>query len=473
MQMTSAVFQRYRAQAAIWLGVFFSAVVVALPAWASGDELDPSFGGDGRVVVQARPAGPWAGGPIQIATLPGGGVVIAGTNTLVRLQADGEPDPGFGPGGAVTMESVEGFDLRFEDVDVDSRGRVVVFGAATSETVLVTRAQMTPGYLHPSDAVVLRFLPDGRLDPGFGRDGVVRSDFGMPPTSEFAARFVRADLGAVDAHDRPVLALGTLEMTPNCVTKGFWEWHVRRLARLTVDGEPDPGFDSSAGAVALHNVNHTFDFALRKGGAPQVVATRENFCGPHLTLRRMQADGAPDIACGRDGRRSYALGDRVADIATDSAGRTLALSGIRWSRQANAATGRVLRINADGGIDRRFGNDDVGRVFIPGAGASLGLLVTDPRGRVYIIGTLTGKRVKRGRAQAETQGSIAVLRLTVRGNLDRGFGTNGMATAGVGPLAVADQATFSAGSGLLVAGSSDPTLTQGDPGSVLLARFLE
>src|SRR4051812_49360590 len=78
----------------------------------------------------------------------------------------GDLDPSFGEDGLV-LRDFFGFDDWAATVATGRGGTVLVAG----------RAERDP-YGRKSDQVVLRYRDDGSLDPGFGRDGVVRSPLG-------------------------------------------------------------------------------------------------------------------------------------------------------------------------------------------------------------------------------------------------------------------------------------------------------
>ncbi|MBI5278494.1 MAG: hypothetical protein HY854_18795 [Burkholderiales bacterium] len=94
------------------------------------------------------------------------GYSIAGgqlDTTIVRLNADGSLDTGFGVNGAAILPLSAGADLAY-DVAVQADGRIVAVG-----------------WLHnggDTDAWVARFNADGTLDTGFGDDGVFMLDLG-------------------------------------------------------------------------------------------------------------------------------------------------------------------------------------------------------------------------------------------------------------------------------------------------------
>ena len=96
---------------------------------------------------------------------------------VARLLPDGKPDPGFGALGTVRTAVSDATPANLDvarSVAVAADGSILVGGSAG-------QAEECPiGALHcwgpHLDAVVLRYLPDGRLDQGFGEGGIFRGD---------------------------------------------------------------------------------------------------------------------------------------------------------------------------------------------------------------------------------------------------------------------------------------------------------
>jgi uncharacterized delta-60 repeat protein len=139
---------------------------------------DSSFSGDGRVVTDFLP-GADNGQDAAHAVLvqADGRVLAAGSGTaggtsvdfaVARYRADGSLDPTFGNDGRVTSDFVGFFD-EIRDVAVDGEGRIVAGGQSCE----------LPG---TSDEVcdfgVARYTARGTLDPRFGHRGRVRTDLG-------------------------------------------------------------------------------------------------------------------------------------------------------------------------------------------------------------------------------------------------------------------------------------------------------
>ena len=129
-----------------------------------GGNLDPNFGSNGVAV-----AGPPGARLEAMALQAEGELVLAGSVPngprravlVMRLLADGSPDPGFGTDGAVTSAAVK-LAGRARDVLVQPDGRIAL--AVAPEQGVAARATFIAG----------RLTAAGAWDPSFDGDGVAR-----------------------------------------------------------------------------------------------------------------------------------------------------------------------------------------------------------------------------------------------------------------------------------------------------------
>lgn len=129
---------------------------------------------------------------------------------LVKLNANGSPDTGFGTNGVWTKHhGAYGKNNTLQNIRVDSQGRVMIMGDAN--------------YLGGSyvDATVMRILADGSADASFGTNGVVRvtltsvNDFFYDVAIMDDGTFMALGAGTVNVGGVVVkiLADGTLDQT--------------------------------------------------------------------------------------------------------------------------------------------------------------------------------------------------------------------------------------------------------------------
>jgi len=154
-------------KAAVFSCLLFCALARAIQA-APGD-LDPTFGQGGIARVDY---GGYDHGE-ALAVQPDGKILVSGRGSspgvdavgLARLNPDGSLDTSFGNGGRVFV-NLFGRNFNFEDLALQPDGKIVVGGWV----------DLGIGTIYKHDFWLARFNPDGTLDPGFGTGGVVTTD---------------------------------------------------------------------------------------------------------------------------------------------------------------------------------------------------------------------------------------------------------------------------------------------------------
>ena len=228
----------------------------------------------------------------DVALQEDGSIVVAGIATreddeheqdfgdivVVRLLPDGQLDPGFGLGQPVTTD-VGGVTNEAQNVVVQPNGSIVVSGAS--------RNPGGTGVGIDDHTDVVRYRPDGLLDPTFGSGGVLTLDAS-----------VGADL--VAQTDGRLLLIGTADTTPSGGTPGtVTELSVVRLNR---DGSPDASFgggtvDVSVSALTSVNGEPSRDsgsgLALQPDGRILLAGTA-GALNSNFAVARLLADGSLD-----------------------------------------------------------------------------------------------------------------------------------------------------------------------------------
>ena len=141
---------------------------VLLLRFDSDGALDTGFADEGMLV---HSFGVGTDNARAVHVLPDGKILVAGSmrspandvdGFLMRLNADGTLDTGFGTGGTVKAHLTDGHDL-FAHMVVQSDGKIVVLG-----TIGASEAGGAVG----GELMLVRYHADGRLDTGFGEDGI-------------------------------------------------------------------------------------------------------------------------------------------------------------------------------------------------------------------------------------------------------------------------------------------------------------
>jgi uncharacterized delta-60 repeat protein len=338
--------------------------------------------------------------------------------------------------------------------------------------------------------VVLRYLPDGQLDGGFGNGGSVvleRTDGGLArglalqPDGKivitgaafcsnlekcFAAARLNPD-GSLDAsfgdggiarHD-PIRRTDSYDIAiqrdGRIVVVGDWfkggdanDDQVACVMRLLPDGRLDRSF-SRDGVVRFehgHGDDHLAAVTIQEGrivaaGAGRLISASRGGFG----VVRLRRNRSLDRSFGRRGRRvvSFRYGAMPVGIATAPGGRleiagNAGLKGFRW-QPAGA------RLKRDGSLDSRFGSGGRVRTRIrPFGGRAHGLLV-DRRGRVVLA----------GEAHSSTPAAPdwVLARYTVRGRPDGSFAPGGVHRGDFGTGTEIASALALAGDRIVAAGA--------------------
>jgi uncharacterized delta-60 repeat protein len=414
----------------------------------SAGDLDVTFGAGGRVTT---PVGPRDDLAFDLVIDRADRVVVAGTSwngtdydiAVARYRPDGTLDPTFGNGGVVRTD-LGGTPDVVTAVTVDAAGRVVVAGRT--------------GELHFEDVALVRYRPDGSLDPTFGTGGVVRTDFGSIQDSAQAV--------AIDPAGRIVVAGFTFTPTGYDVLvaryrpDGTLDPAFGAGGRVLTDFSPDPPGPGSG--TADQGTNLVIDPSGR------VVVTAIVGSGPDVSLglARYLPDGRLDPGFGAGGKvvTDYAPGFLIGQgIALDPAG-DLVVAGYVNPGPGPEEDFALLRYLPSGAPDPAFGSGGLTVVPMGPGRNDLNAVTVDAAGRPVAAGTVT------------TAGDqdFAVARFTPAGALDPTFGTGGVVTTPfAGPEDVAGGVALDRAGRIVVAGVSGTSgASSPQPFDFALARYL-
>lgn len=375
---------------------------------------------------------------------------------LAQWGPPGELDPSFN-GGSVLMTNFFDTGEEINAVAALPDGRFVVAGSVVGRNVSGTGS--SPNF------AVARYLPDGRIDPSFGTNGLFQLDLS----------------GNVDeAHAVKRLSDGSLLVTGMLAPTPYTDFALVKLRR---DGSLDTAFgdDNGVGArsgytrldvrgPSIHDEGHYV--AVQSDGriivAGNSLVPVGNFQYRRVTVARYTADGRLDTSFGGNNTGYTVLpatytdaqsSDYVSGIATTQSGAlpandSITLVGYTFARN----NGFVLRLTRDGLLDTGFNGS--GKVALSSASTSgvyrgaseLRGGVIDETGRTVLLGT-------------GGDNGFTFLRLLPNGSQDMSFGTNGrtlmkysVSTSYDEPRAIALQ-----GNGKIVASGTAISVATGAP----------
>ena len=372
------------------LTAILASLLLATAAQASRDPLDAAFGEDGIAVT--REASGVVTGLVEDRQRR---IVAAGVSdtgfVLARYRANGSLDRSF-EGGRDTSPGV----VR---TPIEAGGGA--FGLAIQSDGKIVAVGSNGLGIDSTGLILARYLPDGRLDPGFGINGVVRNRLGHLAG---AGQTVAVQRGRPHRRRR-IRRPNPVPRSPPPNPSGL-------LIRYLPDGSIDRSFGTDgqlrirAGggwSVAIA------DLAVLPGGK---ILAAGNY-GTRFLLARLLPDGSFDPSFGAgDGRTITKIGrNESRSLSQDEQpgphrGWQDPPGG---QRRGSLRPGLYL---ADGSIDRSFG--DRGLVGLRGMsffGAARDVVVTKEKRIVIAGGTEYGPRV---------------LRFLPDGELDRSFAEGGI-----------------------------------------------
>jgi uncharacterized delta-60 repeat protein len=354
--------------------------------------LDPTFG-TGGVVVSLLSDNVFA------ATLqPDGGILVAGTRLdmamqgmngpllLLRFLPDGSIDGQFGNGGAVVFPPPNGQFGQFFDtgsVLIEPDGRPVVSGDSSFASICCTpAANCLPG--SDSFIALLRFNPDGSIDPSYGNGGVACTSLTI------------GGIAAVEP-DGAVVVAGHRCTGDPCI-----DAPVPVVTRYNASGQIDATFGSNGVAPITINPPPQFP-GFYFFNIDAVVAQPDGrlllgITGPSgraiPVATRLNADGSVDDQFAGGNGAFVAIGDTLGatahlpspaggptSVALQSDGKIVLVSR-PWDNESAALRIGAARFNADGTLDTAYG--DSGVVIGP-TGGPAGVLV-QPDDKLVIAG---------------------------------------------------------------------------------------
>lgn len=283
--------------------------------------------------------------------------------------------------------------------------------------------------------VLTRRLPNGSIDPTFGKHGYVEGsspDFsgveGPEPSGLEAPVFEGI---AVDSAGRILIG----------ISGGKCRSH--RVQRLLPDGSVDPSFGGPCGAkvpLPTHQIAVAGDGDILVGGAAQLAWTKGAPPPSTTGVVRLDPDGQLDTAYGEDGVAAISLpGDGIG-----SSGGTGAFAVLPDGGVALTTRDYVVRFTPEGKLDTSFGAG--GKASIE---AGTTVIAALPDGRLVVAGQEVSKK-----CCPQAAGPFLFTRLLQNGSPDPAFGEGGTTRLALGAADAPAAIAAVPGEGLLVAGTA-------------------
>jgi uncharacterized delta-60 repeat protein len=285
--------------------------------------LDVLFDSDGIVTTDLNGA---VDEIFDIALQQDGKIVAVGYSTVngkldtavVRYNPNGSLDPTFGSGGKVVTD-VRGNDVA-TSVAIQADGKIVVGGIAFGDTPSGTT----------DDCMMVRYNPNGTLDPTFDADGIVLTDLGgLDQIADIAIQT-----------DQKIVAAGTKVVD-------------FLVIRYNTTGSLDPAFGTAGIVITDFGANETGSAILFQTDGKIVVGGYASSNSDFL-LARYNFNGSLDPTFDVDGKVNSDFGDHagILDLAIQPDGHIVAAGFFGLGFAVNFG---VARYNFTGSLDPTFG----------------------------------------------------------------------------------------------------------------------
>ncbi|MBB5347359.1 hypothetical protein JWG42_11490 [Desulfoprunum benzoelyticum] len=258
------------------------------------------------------------------------------------------------------------------------------------------------------DVAVARYHQDGKLDTSFQTTGYTTFNVGG---GNAMARAI------VVQEDGRIVIAGTADNGANAASSAVF------LARLNENGALDPAF-GTGGILVLpldDKSGVAYDLQLTLDGDILVAGTAGGSNGQQAMIARVKQDGKRDTTFGTDG---VVLLDREYETAAHSlvvqSDNTILIAG--YSKPEEVAGLSLVRLQADGAIDESFGVKGEVRITDTEGEAILYDMAAQADGRLVVVGTYDNSEYR----------EIILGRFLTNGQLDNSFGTAGIVRSDLG-----------------------------------------
>jgi uncharacterized delta-60 repeat protein len=392
-------------------------------AWAHGTGADgtpdPTFGDGGIAYVTPDDVGAREVMPVEAVELPDGKLLFGGTRNkildgwpvyepqirgaLVRLLADGSPDPEFGNTGIAGL-------VELPDLAATRMQGIESMVLLPDGSVMAGGTSMVDG---PMAGFVAHLRADGTLDPGFGNGGARL----LPGLAVHAV--------GVDGDGRAYAAGERFDADTYVNTS--------TVVRLDAAGSLDPSF-GSGGEVAIgwsdpSASGYLNDLVVTATGGVIVGGGFEAWgagWGTQFAIARLDATGALDDTFAGSGWRVF---DNPAETSTSNGihrllqrpDGSIAFAGAHTSGEN--MTGLILgQLTVDGASDGAFGNPSTPGWLVPAVlpeaqTVNATALVRQPDGKLLVSAAYYSYPDRQ---------DMVVVRTTADGRIDDGFATAGV-----------------------------------------------
>ncbi len=377
-------------------------MVSFIGAFAQPGVLDQTFGVGGKVIIPADSTA-----STKAVVIQSDGKIISGTSTtinsipylkLIRYNTDGTFDTSFGINGQINARP--GSSCSLGDIALQSDGKIIVGG-----NVFDTTTNNRGGFL------LIRYLPNGKLDSTFGNNGMVKT---YPQSTNFLSLTC-----IMIKPDGKIVAGGSIS------SNVFTEYPF--INQYLPNGQPDNSFNSSAFYISLPYGNAKSVSDMVATGDGKIIVSVEAQMVPannssDFLIAKLLANGSQDSSFGKNGI-NYTDFNNSGDMSygiTMLPDSSLVLSGSYM--QSGFYHFALVKYTPNGKVDSTFGNNGRVTTRFSGKSAAGNKVITDPSGKLIVCGYAYSG------LWSDNAYDFALAVYKSNGSLDSTFGRNGVLT---------------------------------------------
>jgi uncharacterized delta-60 repeat protein len=379
----------------VFLAALMAVFLVSGASAAPGD-LDTTFGGGKGWVSTGFLGQSSDNGANSAVQQTDGKLVVVGYSesgngldfSLMRYNADGSLDDGFGNGGKVSTAIGSGTDVA-NSVIQQADAKLVAAGYSRIGTT--------------DDFALVRYNLDGTLDTGFGVGGIVTTV--ISTTTDIANSVFQQTDGKL-----VVAGYSRIGSTDDFT-----------LVRFNANGSLDSSFGTGGKVTTAVGTSNDYAYSVIQLADGKLVAAGYSRIGStdDFTLVRYNANGSLDSSFGTGGKVTTAIGasnDYAYSVIQLADGKLVAAG---YSRIGSADDFTLVRYNTDGNLDTGFGVGGIVTTNFIGSGFG------SSDDKAYsVIQQADGMLVAAGNSDSSND-NFALARYNLDGTLDTGFGEGG------------------------------------------------